>query len=450
MPEFRYQGTRVSGGIAQGIINAKGRGEARKRVKEICRRQSIRLTSLEKKATFVYKAQRGDEKPIKGEQPAFSKQEVENGLRKLKFRVIRVQKKFLDFKLKPPSKDIVLFIRICADLLRENLPYDEILTLLANDTENKTLAKTIREIQQDLKEGRDGSEVFGKHADILGRFTTYMLSVASTSGNMAGVYDSTAKFLERDEEFKKSLKSALIMPTVIIVVLFAAVVYYVAYIFPATANMFVKFGIDLETKAPMTFFTLNLSNFMQDNILFLAPAFLAPIMALLLYIRTPSGRYFRDRFIIRIPVIGTLMHKTSIEIFARVFYALYSGSGDNISVLRIAAEACRNSYMERQIKTVALPMMLKEGRGLVDSLERTGVFTATAISRFRAGQESGSLRSTTLQLASYYERETSYKLKNVVELVNVSISLVIMVVMTGLTLVSSETAVIKPETPMMR
>ena len=63
---------------------------------------------------------------------------------------------------------------------------------------------------------------------------------------------------------------------------------------------------------------------------------------------------------------------------------------------------------------------------------------------------SGSLRSTTLQLASYYERETSYKLKNVVELVNVSISLVIMVVMTGLTLVSSETAVIKPETPMMR
>ena len=450
MPEFRYQGTRVSGRIAQGIINAKGRGEARKRVEEICRRQSIRLTSLEKKATFVYKAQRGDEKPIKGEQPAFSKQEVENGLRKLKFRVIRVQKKFLDFKLKPPSKDIVLFIRICADLLRENLPYDEILTLLANDTENKTLARTIREIQQDLKEGRDGSEVFGKHADILGRFTTYMLSVASTSGNMAEVYDSTAKFLERDEEFKKSLKSALIMPTVIIVVLFAAVAYYVAYIFPATANMFVKFGIDLETKAPMTFFTLNLSNFMQDNILFIAPAFLAPIVALLFYLRTPSGRYFRDRFIIRIPVIGTLMHKTSIEIFARVFYALYSGSGDNISVLRIAAEACRNSYMERQIKTVALPMMLKEGRGLVDSLERTGVFTATAISRFRAGQVSGSLRSTTLQLASYYERETSYKLKNVVELVNVLISLVIMVVMTGLTLVSSETAVIKPETPMMR
>jgi len=450
MPEFRYQGTAVSGRIAQGVITARGRREARKRVEEICRRQSIRLTSLQKKATFAYKAQRGNEKPIKGEQPAFSKEEVENGLRKLNFRVLRVEKKLLDFKLKPPSNDIVLFIRICADLLRENLSYDEILTLLGNDTPNKSLARTIREIQQDLKEGRDGTEVFGKHADTLGRFTTYMLSVASTSGNMAEVYESTAKFLERDEEFKKSLKSALIMPTVIIVALFAAVAYYVAYIFPATAKMFVKFGIDLEAQAPMTYFTLNLSNFMQANIMWLAPAFVAPIVGLLLYFRTTSGRYFRDRFIIKIPVVGTLMHKTSIEIFARVFYALYSGSGDNISVIRVAAEACRNTYMERQIKEVALPMMLKEGQGLVDSLERTGVFTQTAISRFRAGQESGSLRSTTLQLASYYERETSYKLKNVVELVNVLISMVIMVVMTGLTLVSSETAVIKPENPMMR
>ena len=450
MPEFRYQGTAVSGRIAQGVITARGRREARKRVGEICRRQSIRLTSLQKKATFAYKAQRGNEKPIKGEQPAFSKEEVENGLRKLNFRVLRVEKKLLDFKLKPPSNDIVLFIRICADLLRENLSYDEILTLLGNDTPNKSLARTIREIQQDLKEGRDGTEVFGKHVDTLGRFTTYMLSVASTSGNMAEVYESTAKFLERDEEFKKSLKSALIMPTVIIVVLFAAVAYYVAYIFPATAKMVVKFGIDLEAQAPMTYFTLNLSNFMQANIMWLAPAFVAPIVGLLLYFRTTSGRYFRDRFIIKIPVVGTLMHKTSIEIFARVFYALYSGSGDNISVIRVAAEACRNTYMERQIKEVALPMMLKEGQGLVDSLERTGVFTQTAISRFRAGQESGSLRSTTLQLASYYERETSYKLKNVVELVNVLISMVIMVVMTGLTLVSSETAVIKPENPMMR
>ena len=444
MPEFRYQGSSTAGKIVQGVLNVKDRQEAKERVDEICRRRRLKMTSLKKKATFTYKVQRGDEKPIKGEMPAFSKEEVEEGLRKLNYRVIGVQKKLLDFKMKPPSKDIVLFIRICADLLRERLQYDEILTLLANDTENKALQKTVREIQQDLKEGKDGSAVFGKHADVLGRFTAYMLSVASTSGNMAEVYDSTAKFLERDEEFKKSLKSALIMPTVIILVLFGAVAYYVGFIFPATAELFLKMDIDLEKEAPMTYATLQLSDFMQSNILWLVPAFLAPIVGVVMFFRTEKGRYIRDRFIIKIPVVGTLMHKTSIEIFARVFYALYSGSGENISVIRVAAEACRNTYMERQIKEVAIPLMLKEGRGLVESLEASGVFTTTAISRFRSGQESGALRSTALQLASYYEQETSYKLKNIIELINVMISLVIMVVMTGLTLVSSETATVNP------
>lgn len=442
MPEFRYQGTGLSGRLAQGVINAKNRREAKERVEELCRRQNIRLTALQKKSTFRYKARRGDEKPIHGEQAAFSREEVENGLRKLNYRVLRVEKVLLDFKFKPPAKDIVLFTRICADLLRERLPYDEILTLMVNDTENPAMAKTIREIQQDLKDGKEGGEVFGKHADVLGRFTAYMLGVASTSGNMAEVYESTAKFLERDEEFKKSLKSALIMPAVIVAVLLGAVAYYVGYIFPATAQMFLKFGIDLP---PMTQATLDLSNFLRGNITWLLPVCLAPLVALGLFFRTPRGRYLRDRFIIRIPVIGSLLHKTSIEIFARVFYALYSGSGENIPVIRVAAEACRNTYIERQVKEVVIPAMLKEGRGLVESLERADIFTVTAISRLRSGQESGALRNTALQLANYYERETSYKMKNVVELINVIISMLIMVVMTALTLVSSETAVVRPK-----
>ena len=271
------------------------------------------------------------------------------------YKVLSVRKKPFDFKLKPPAKDVSLFIRICADLIREKLPYDEILQLVGNDTENKALRDTIKEIGQDLKAGKEGSEVFGKHEKALGKFTTFMLAVASTSGNMAEVYESTAKFLERNEEFKKSIKSALIMPAVIVVVLSGAVVYYVAYIFPETANMFIKFGIELP---PMTAATLDLSNFLTANIWWLAPVFAAPMIALLAFIRTPRGTYLEDRYLLKIPVIGSLMHKTSIEIFARVFYALYSGSGENIKVIQIAAEACRNTYMERQIKDIAIPAMI--------------------------------------------------------------------------------------------
>lgn len=447
MPDFRYQGKNLSGRAVQGTLNAPNRFDAKKRVHELCQQQQIHLTAFQKKHTYIYKAQRGLEKPISGQQRAYCKEEVENGLRKLNFHTIRVRRKLLDIQLNPPSRDIVLFIRICADLLRERLPYEEILHLQAGDTTNRTLAKTIREILQDLKEGKDGKSVFGKHVDVLGRFTAYMLGVASTSGNMAEVYDSTAKFLERNEEFKKSLRSALIMPSVIVLALICAVGYYISYVFPATTKMFVKFDIELP---PLTAATLALSQFLQANIFWMFPVLFIFVLSLIFYFRTPQGREHLDRFIIHIPVVGPVLHKTSIEIFARVFFALYSSSGENITVIRISAEACRNRYMERQIKDVAIPMMLKEGKGLVEALEHTGVFTPTAISRLRSGQESGSLRTSTLQLANYYEREMVYKMKNVVEVINIAIAIIIMITMTSLTMVSSETALIKPKSPFMR
>jgi type IV pilus assembly protein PilC len=138
------------------------------------------------------------------------------------------------------------------------------------------------------------------------------------------------------------------------------------------------------------------------------------------------------------------MHKTSIEIFSRVFYTLYSGSGQNIEVIRVAAEACRNKYMEKQIKEVAIKMMLKEGAGLIESLNATGVFTDTAISRFKLGAESGALKENAKQLAQYYETQTTYKMESVIDMINLFVNLFIMVALIAITIVSSESALVQP------
>jgi len=447
MAEFRYQGVAVSGRMTQGIISARGKREARKRAAEIAGQRRFRLQSLEKKMAFLYKVQKGKETAIIGEQKAFSADEVRRALEKMGYTVLSIQKKFLDFRLKPPSKDVVMFIRLSADLLREKLPYDEILNLLSNDMENKTLKQSLREITQDLKDGKDGVEVFGKQADILGKFPAHMLGVASKSGNMVEIYEATAKFLERNEEFKKSLRSAMVMPAIVVVALIAAVLFYVAYVFPQTANMFLKFDIDLP---PMTAATLQLSNFLQANALYIFGAIGAVILVVARLALSPRGRLFFSRYLIKFPVIGPLIHKTSVEIWFRVFYSLYSGSGENVEAIRIAAEACRSPWMEKQIKEVAIPRMLKEGQGIVEALEETGVFTKNALSRLRSGAETGTIRETSIQVANYYEKETTYKLRNIIDLIQVVIALLIMIVMTGLTVISSETAVIRPKAPGMR
>ena len=150
------------------------------------------------------------------------------------------------------------------------------------------------------------------------------------------------------------------------------------------------------------------------------------------------------------PVIGSLIHKTLIEVFCRVFYTLYSGAAESIEPIKIAAEATGNKFFEQQIKNIAIPLMLKRGVGLTESFEASGVFTETAISRFHSAEETGTIKNTAKQLANYYESETVFRMKNIIELVQVFIAMVIMVVMIALTLVSAETATISPKNPMMR
>jgi type IV pilus assembly protein PilC len=218
----------------------------------------------------------------------------------------------------------------------------------------------------------------------------------------------------------------------------------VGYIFPATAGLFRKFDIDLP---PMTKATLAISDFLVAHIVIILIAAIVPIILAGRFFTTEKGRFFLDQYIWRLPAVGSLLHKTSIEIFCRVFYALYSGAGENIEVIRMAAEASGNKYMEHQIKTIALPMMIQKGAGITEAFEATGVFTKTAISRFHSGAETGTVKHTALQLAEYYEKETTYKMKNAIDYIQLMISMVIMVVLTGLTIVSSETATIRPKNP---
>jgi type IV pilus assembly protein PilC len=196
----------------------------------------------------------------------------------------------------------------------------------------------------------------------------------------------------------------------------------------------------------MTKATLQMSDFLLNNMNFLLIS-LALLVGILVYLmRLPQVQFLRDRLILRLPVVGSLIHKTTIEIFCRVFYALYSGSGENIDAIKLSAEACGNKFVEHKVKSVSLPMMLGTGAGLVEAFEAAGVFTKTALARFRSGAETGTVKKSALQIANYYEKETVYKLKNVVDFVQLAVAMIIMIVLTAITIVSSETATIKPKT----
>ena len=444
MVEFKFTALRHNGQSITGSLSGTSVADGKKKIQRLAEKNKLKIKTVQKKSTFLYKVRKGDEKPIRGEQRAFDKREVEEALQRLGYKVISINKKLMDFQRKPPASELVTFVKISAELLEQKLAYSEVLTLLINDTENAALANTLKEINNDLKKGADSEATFLKYQGIFGKFTAYMLGLASKSGNMAEIYKATAKFLERRQEFRKSLRSALITPAVTMFVLLLAVLFYVGYIFPETAKLFVRFGIDLP---PMTAFTLKISDFLVANPLLISVVMFIPPIALVMYIRTPKGKLAFDQHIMKFPVIGTLIHKTVIEVFCRVFYTLYHGSAESIEPIRIAAEATDNKYFESRIKKVAIPLMLQKGVGMTEAFEASGVFTETALSRFHSGEESGTIKNTALQLANYYESETVYRLKNLIEIIQVVIAMIIMVIMIALTLVSAETATVRPKTP---
>jgi len=444
MVEFKFSAQRLNGQNINGTLSAISVSEAKKKIQRLAEKNKLKIISAQKKSTYMYRVRKGNDKPIRGEQKAFSKREVEEALSRLGYKVLSVNKKLLDFQRKPPTADIVTFVKISAELLDQKLAYAEVLNLLINDTQNASLRNTLKEVNNDLKKGADSEATFLKFQGIFGKFTAYMLGLASKSGNMAEIYKATAKFLERRQEFNKSLRSALITPAVTMFVLFLAVLFYVGYIFPETAKLFVRFGIDLP---PMTAFTLQISDFLVENPLLISAVLFIPVIAFVAYIRTKKGRLVFDRYTMKMPIMGQLIHKTLIEVFCRVFYTLYHGSAESIEPIRIAAEASGNTYFENRIKQVAIPLMLKKGVGMTEAFEASGVFTETALSRFHSGEESGTIKNTALQLANYYESETVYRLKNLIEIIQVVIAMVIMVIMIALTLVSAETATVRPKTP---
>jgi type IV pilus assembly protein PilC len=441
--EFKFIGLAPGGRAVQGTVYAPSKRSATKRVAALAERHGFRPQTIEARVTYLYKVRHANGKVIDGEQKAFSEEELRGALTKMGLQVLKVQKKLFDFQGKPPSNDLIMFVRLSANLLKEKLPYDEVLNLLVNDVSSRSLKQVIRDLSSDLKGGTEAKQAFMKQQHLLGKFVAYMLGIASQSGNMAEIYEATARFIERKDEFRKNVRSAMVTPALTMVVLMASFVWYIWYIFPQTAGLFEGFDIELP---PMTQATLDFSAWMDVNY---AWVFLLTGLVLggtIAFFRSAKGRFLAHKYMIRIPVIGPLLLKLNIEVFCRVFSVLYTGAGDNIGVIRIAAEASGNRFLEHRVKTITIPMMVTQGADLVRSMDAAGVFTPVALARFRSGAETGNVRGSARQMADYYEKETSLKLKTAVEGIQTIVALLITGAIVLLTVLSSELALVQPST----
>lgn len=439
--EFRFQGVNVSGEPVRGTVFAPSKKAAERRVENLSEKHQFRPDSIEKRHTFVYKVRHSNGEVAKGEQKAYTKEEVASALQRMGLEVIRVERKLLDFQFSPSQSDIVMFVRLAANMLRRKLPFDEILVLLMADTSSKPLKQMMQDLHADLKSGVDAQNAFMKHQHVLGKFTAYMLGLATASGNMAEMFDATATYLERKDEFRKSVRSALITPSITLIATIAAFIWFIWYIIPGYAGLFAQYNVELPY---LTQTSLDFAAWMDVHWWWLGILLVLVSVAGIAFSRTTRGKFLIHKYMIQIPILGELLHKLNLEVFCRVFGVLYSGSGENEEIMKIAAEATGNTYIEHQIKTITVPLMMARGTDLVVAMEKSGVFTPMAIARFRSGSETGSVRESADEMAEFYEKETTLKLETTVESIKTATAIFISILVGLLTIICAESALIQP------
>ena len=439
--EYRFSGVNTMGEPVRGTVFAPNRRAATQRIDDLSTKHQFRTDEVERRRTYLYKVRDAAGSIARGEQKAYSSDEVRAALERMGLEVVKVERKLLDFQRRPSSTDIVMFVRLGANMLRRQLPFDEILTLLAADSSSKPLRQMMRDLQSDLKSGMNAQNAFMKHQHVLGKFTAYMLGLAASSGNMAEMFDATARYLERKDEFQKNVRSALITPAITLAATIAAFVWYVWYIIPSYAGLFSDYNITLP---PLTQASLTFGAWMDTNWIWVTALLALMTVGAIAWARTTRGRFLIHKYMIRIPVLGTLLHKLNLEVFCRVFAVLYSGAGENEEVMKIAAESTGNTYIEHQIKTVTVPMMMARGTDLIEAMQASGVFTRMTIARFRSGSETGAVRQSAEEMAEFYEKETTLKLTQTVETIKTGVAIVISLMVALLTVISAESAFIQP------
>jgi type IV pilus assembly protein PilC len=432
---YQVIGKEASGKPVQGFISAGSVAEAKKRAKLHPRFRDATIVSVRRKKNFAYRVRHGN-KTIDGFQSAYTRQEVVAALERIGFEVRWVRRHY-DFRFRAASNEIVSFVGTSARLLEQKLPYTEVLQVMVNSVKDKNMKVALRDIILDLKNGVDSREAFMKQGKVFGEHTALMLGIASKSGDMTTIFKSVAQLVERQAEFKKGLTSALILPAVTSLTLVGAIAFYVLFLLP---KMMKLMGPLIEEMPPLTEFTLKFSDTLQANLVLIILFFGLAIGGFYAYVVSPNGRLQMHKFIIKVPYVGNILRNTSTEIFCRVLGIMYASAGDNIEAMQLAAESSGNKWLAHQIRTVAIPTMLKYGTELAKALEVVDFFPEMFISRFKTAAETGAVKDTANQLADYYQMENHYAMKNLINFIEVFISVIIMTAMIFLTLLSSETA----------
>jgi type IV pilus assembly protein PilC len=357
--------------------------------------------------TFVWSGRTRQGEMQKGELVAKSREEAIAQLRKQNILATSVQPKTAERKFGLPGfgggvgdKDIVIFTRQFSTMIDAGLPLVQCLEILSNQTENKTLAKTIGLVRADVESGATYADALRKFPKVFDDLYVNMVAAGEAGGILDTILNRLAKHIEKAMKLKKEIKSAMVYPGVIVSVAVIVISVLMVWVIPIFASMFTDFGgvLPLPTRMVMA-----ASNFMKSNILWLILGAGAALYSLKRWYGTEGGRKLVDRYALKVPVLGDLIRKAAVAKFTRTLGTLISSGVPILEGLSIVAKTAGNKTVEQALITAR--QSISEGKTVSEPLGQSGVFPPMVVQMIAVGETTGALDAMLSKIADFYDDE---------------------------------------------
>ena len=364
--------------------------------------------------TFAYKVRDQSGKLIEGELEADDATLVVGKLRQMGYTPIAVEaqnatKLKLKGDIKIPGmsarvkmKDVAVFSRQFAVMINSGLSLIRALAILAEQTENKELARVVGEVRLDVERGVSLSAAISKHPKVFSRLYIAMVRSGEVGGVLDAVLMRLADTIEAQVELRRKVKSAMTYPVVALSICILISAAMLLFIVPQFKAIYVDLGGELPLPTRVL---ISLSDLLKSY--FLIVFLLAGVAVYLFkrWIKTEQGRIKFDAFKLRMPVMGLLVRKTALARFSRTLAALTRSGVGILEALDIVAETAGN-------ETVAIALRetqsaVKRGDTLARPLEQHEVFPAMVVQMIAVGEETGALDEMLDKIADFYDQEVT-------------------------------------------
>ena len=343
-----------------------------------------------------------------GEITAAAKEEVVAQLRRKNITATLITEKKAGKKLfggfgesKVNDKDIVVFTRQFSTMIDAGLPLVQALDILSTQVENKTLARVLGEIKENVEAGSTYADALKKHPRVFSELYASMVAAGEAGGILDTILNRLAAYIEKAMKLKKKVKGAMVYPIVVSTVAIAAIAIIMIFVVPTFEKMFAQLGGTLPLPTQMI---IGLSNFLAGiGGILTGGAIVGSVVALKQFRRTEKGTHITDMILLKLPIFGVLLNKVAVAKFTRTLGTLVSSGVPILDGLEITAKTSGNKVIEYAIMEVR--KQVTGGKTLADPLTKAKVFPPMVTHMISVGESTGALDTMLNKIADFYDDE---------------------------------------------